>query len=337
MTGLGTVVITGGSAGLGRATARAFARRGWAVGLIARGVDRLEATRREVESLGGRALWVSADVADAEAVERATDYFENRLGPIDVWVNSAMVTIFSPLAAVSAAEFQRVVNVTLMGQVHGTMAALRRMRARDRGTIVQVGSALAWRAIPLQSAYCAAKHGVRGFTDSLRSELLHDRSRVRLTMVQMPALNTPQFDWARSRLRRKPQPLPPIFQPEFAAEAVVRAALEAPRELWVGRSSVTAILAGMFFPGVVDHILADIGYAGQQSAMPDDPRRSDNLLAAVAGPVRAHGRFDATARRWGFTVGQKTIDRFMVGGLVALMMSSVTLGALAVRRRLQRT
>ena len=337
MTDTGIVVITGASAGLGRATARAFARRGWAVGLIARGVDRLEATRREVEILGGRALWVSADVADAEAVERAADYFENRLGPIDVWINSAMVTVFSPLSAVSAAEFQRVVNVTLMGQVHGTMAALRRMRARNRGTIVQVGSALAWRAIPLQSAYCAAKHGVRGFTDSLRSELLHDGSRVRLTMVQMPALNTPQFDWARNHLRRRPQPLAPIFQPEFAAEAVVRAALEAPRELWVGRSSVTAILAGMFFPGVVDRILANTAYAGQQSGNPDDPGRPDNLQGAVAGPFRAHGRFDATAQRWGFAVGQKTMDRFMIGGLLALMMSTVALGALALRRRLQRT
>jgi NAD(P)-dependent dehydrogenase (short-subunit alcohol dehydrogenase family) len=328
-----TVVITGASAGLGRATARAFGRRGYRVGLIARGRERLETTRREILDFGGQAAWVAADVADAEAIDRAADDFEETLGPIDVWVNSAMVTVFSPITRMTPADFRRVVEVTLLGQVHGTMSALRRMRKRDRGTIVQVGSALAWRAIPLQSAYCAAKHGVRAFTDSLRSELLHDGSQIRLTMVQMPAINTPQFDWARSRMPRKLQPMPPIFQPEVPAEAIVRAAETTPRELWVGRSSIAAIIGSLFFPSYIDRLLANAGYSGQQAPEPADPQRPDNLYQPVPGPFEAHGRFDKQSQSRGVSVGQNTMERLMLGGVLALAASTVALGALQLRRR----
>ncbi len=329
-----TVVITGASAGLGRAAAQAFARRGWRVGAVARGQERLQETCREVEELGGQAVWVAADVSDADALDRAAEIFEQRLGPIDVWVNSAMVTVFSPVAEMSPAEFQRVVNVTLMGQVHGTMTALKRMRRRNRGTIVQVGSALAWRAIPLQSAYCAAKHGVRAFTDSLRSELLHEGSKIRLTMVQMPAVNTPQFDWARNRMPHKVQPMPPIFQPEVAAGAIVRAAETAPRELWVGRSSITAILGNLFFPSYVDRLLAKSGFSGQQTDEPAQQNRADNLYGPVSEPFGAHGRFDRRAQSWAVTVRQNTAERFMVAGAATLLASALVLGGVQLRRRL---
>src|SRR5579872_323908 len=213
------VVVTGASAGVGRATVRAFARRGAHIGLLARGRAGLEGARREVEALGGRALVLPIDVSDAEAVEAAAEAVESKFGPIDIWVNDAMCSVFSPVREMTAEEFRRVTEVTYLGFVYGTLAALRRMLPRDRGIIVQVGSALAYRGIPLQSAYCAAKHAIQGFTESLRCELIHDGSGVRVTMVQMPALNTPQFDWVKSRLPRRPQPVPPIFQPEVAAEA----------------------------------------------------------------------------------------------------------------------
>src|SRR5438270_5445830 len=216
-------VVTGASAGVGRATARAFGRAGDAVGLIARGRDGLEAARSEIEAAGGRALVLPVDVADAEAVEGAAERAEQSLGPIDVWVNNAMCSIFAPLREVSAAEFRRATEVTYLGTVHGTMAALKRMLARDRGTIVQVGSALAYRGIPLQSPYCGAKHAIQGFTESLRCELMHEGSAVKVTMVQLPALNTPQFEQVRTRLPRRPQPVPPIYQPEVAADAILDA------------------------------------------------------------------------------------------------------------------
>lgn len=326
-----TVVITGASAGVGRATARVLARRGCRIGLIARGKERLEATRREILAAGGEADWVAADVADPQAVNAAAAHFEERLGPIAIWINSAMATVFSPLAEISATEFRRVVEVTLLGQVHGTMSALRYMRRRNRGTIVQVGSALAWRAIPLQSAYCAAKHGVRAFTDALRSELIHDRSAIRLTMVQLPALNTPQFDWGRNHLRRKPQPVPPIYQPEVAARAIVKAAERAPRELWVGGSSITAILASLFFASTIDRKLAGFGYTGQQSRDLADPAQPDNLFGPVAGDIDAHGRFDRSARSRGLSIGQDAAERLMLGtlGLAAL---GIAAGSLYRRR-----
>jgi NAD(P)-dependent dehydrogenase (short-subunit alcohol dehydrogenase family) len=227
-------VITGASAGIGRATAMAFGRRGWKVALIARGVDRLQSARAQVEAAGGEAVALKADVSDADAVFAAADEVSRRWGKIDVWINNAMATIFARVDDIAPAEFRRVTEVTYLGQVHGTLAALRHMRAQHHGTIVQVGSALSYRSIPLQSAYCASKFAVRGFTDSLRSELEHEGSRIRLTMVQLPAVNTPQFDWARSRLPRRLQPVPPIYQPEAIAERIYEAAQTAPRELWIG-------------------------------------------------------------------------------------------------------
>ncbi|MEN3339518.1 MAG: hypothetical protein V7647_3194 [Acidobacteriota bacterium] len=287
------VVITGASAGVGRATAMAFARRGARVGLIARGVDGLEGAKRDVEALGGRALVLPADVAVAEQVEAAADRVERELGPIDIWVNNAMASVFSPIHEMTADEFQRVTAVTYLGTVHGTLAALKRMRPRDRGTIVQVGSALAYRSIPLQSAYCAAKHAVAGFTDSLRCELIHDRSRIHLTMVQMPALNTPQFGWVKSRLAHKAQPVPPIFQPEVAARAICWAADHRRREVLVGMPTVAAIVANKLVPGLLDRYLGRTGYASQQTQEPEDPQRPDNLWTPVGGDHGAHGRFDA--------------------------------------------
>src|SRR6184192_2246901 len=241
MNGLTTVAITGASAGVGRATARKFARSGARVALLARGRDGLEAARKEVEEFGAKALVVLVDVANADQVEAAAVQIEAELGRIDIWINNAMVSVFSPIKEMTPEEFRRVTEVTFLGYVYGTLAALKRMLARDRGGIVQVGSALAYRGIPLQSAYCAAKHAVQGFCDSLRCELLHDKSRVHLTMVQLPALNTPQFGWVKSRLPRKAQPVPPIFQPEVAGEAIYFAAHDPRREFYVGAPSVAVI------------------------------------------------------------------------------------------------
>ncbi len=291
------VVITGATAGVGRATARAFARRGACVTLIARGEEGLEAARSEVEALGGRALAVSADVADVEGMEMAAAATESAFGRIDIWVNNAMATVLSPVKDMTAEEYRRVTEVTYLGCVHGTLAALKRMLPRDRGTIVQVGSALAYRSIPLQSAYCGAKHALKGFTDALRSELQHDRSRVRVTMVQLPALNTPQFDWAKSRMPNKMQPVPPVFQPEVAADAIVWAAHHGRREVHVGLSSVGAIWASKFIPGLIDRYLARGAYTGQQTDEPEEPNRPDNLWQPVAGDHGVHGRFDAIAQR----------------------------------------
>lgn len=289
------VVITGASAGVGRATVRAFAKRGASIGLIARDTAGLHAAADEVEAAGARALAVPTDVADSDAVEVAAEQIEHALGPIDIWINVAMATIYAPLHRISAAEYRRATEVTYLGNVYGTMAALKRMRARNRGTIVQVGSALAYRAIPLQSPYCGAKFAIRGYTDSLRSELLHDRLNIHLTMVQMPALNTPQFDWGRNKLSKRPQPVPPIFQPEVAAEAIVFAAYARRREVWVGGPTIKAILANKIAPGLLDHYLAHDGYSGQLSAEPAEPAAPDNLFEPVSGDHGAHGRFDSRA------------------------------------------
>ena len=286
------VVVTGASAGVGRATAVAFARNGFDVALIARGRDGLEGARREVEAAGGMTLVLPLDVADAEAVAEAADRVIAEWGQIDVWVNDAMATIFSPVREIKPDEFRRVTEVTYLEQVYGTMAALRRMLPRNHGTIVQVGSALSYRAIPLQSAYCGAKFAVRGFTDALRSELQHDGSRVRLSMVQLPAVNTPQFDWARSRMPRRLQPVPPIYQPEAIAREIVRAAREAPRELWIGRSALKAIIGTMVLPRLGDRLLASEGYAGQMTKEPAQSDRADNLFEPVSGDPGARGRFD---------------------------------------------
>ena len=289
------VVVTGASAGVGRATVRAFAKQGFAVGLIARGTEGLEAAAAEVRREGVRAVAVAADVADAEAVESAAEQIERELGPIDVWVNDAMTTVYAPFAEITPAEYKRATEVTYLGYVYGTMAALRRMRLRNRGTIVQVGSALSYRAIPLQSPYCGAKFAIRGFTDSLRSELMHDGSNINITMVQMPALNTPQFDWGRNKLPRRPQPVPPIYQPEVAARAIVFAATARRREVWVGASTFKAILANKLVPRLLDRYLARSGYTSQLSSEPARNNAPDNLFRPIEGDFGAHGRFDGEA------------------------------------------
>jgi short-subunit dehydrogenase len=292
------VVITGASAGVGRATARAFAIQGARIGLVARGKEGLEGARKEVESLGGRAIILPADVADHQQVERAARRVEDELGPIDVWVNNATATVFSPFKDITAEEFKRVTEVTYLGTVYGTMAALQRMVPRDRGTIVQVGSALAYRAIPLQSAYCGAKHAIRGFTDSLRTELLHEGSRVHVTMVQLPALNTPQFTWNLSRLPRHPQPVPPIYQPEVAAQAIVWASEHRRREVYVGHPAAATIMIGKLFPGLVDRFLAKTGYGSQQTNEAVPANRPNNLFEPLPGDRGAHGPFDSRARKY---------------------------------------
>lgn len=319
------VVITGASAGVGRATADASARRGAAIGLIARGPERLAAAAREVDALGGQPVELPLDVADPDAVEAAASRVEETFGPIDVWVNNAMVSVFSPVKEMTPAEYRRVTEVTYLGYVHGTLAALRRMLPRDRGTIVQVGSALAYRSIPLQSAYCAAKHAVEGFTESLRSELLHDGSRVHVTMVQLPALNTPQFEWVRSRLPGRPQPVPPIFQPEVAARAIVWSAEHRRREIDVGGSTAIARTLDRFIPGVLDHYLARTGYDAQQTAEPADPNRRDNLAAPAPGDWGAHGRFDARARDSSIQLWWTT-HRSAVFGASAVVAAMIGLG-----------
>lgn len=292
------VVVTGASAGIGRATVQRFAREGYNVGLIARGRDGLAAAAADVRRYGGRAVEVSCDVADAQAVDDAAEQIERELGAISVWVNNAMVSVLAPVSQMQPDEFKRVTEVTYLGYVYGTMAALKRMRERNQGTIVQVGSALAYRSIPLQSAYCAAKHAIVGFTDSLRCELLHDDSNVHVTVVHMPAVNTPQFSWVRSRLPQRSQPVPPIFQPEVAADAVHFASCHRRREVWVGRSSIGSILAQKIVPGLLDRYLARNGFESQQTAQRRDPERPDNLYQAVddrGGDFGAHGAFDDRA------------------------------------------
>jgi NAD(P)-dependent dehydrogenase (short-subunit alcohol dehydrogenase family) len=292
-----TVVITGASAGIARATARLYGERGANVGLIARGQAGLDGAARDVEEAGGKALAISADVADYGQVEDAARQVEEFFGPIDVWINVAFTSVFAPFADISAAEFRRVTEVSYLGFVYGTMVALDRMSGRDRGTIVQVGSALGDRSIPLQSAYCGAKHAINGFTSSLRCELLHEHSGIRVTVVQMPAVNTPQFSWVRSKLPNHPQPVPPIYQPEVAARGVVFAA-DHPRrkQYWVGASTATTILANRIVPALLDRYLARTGYSSQQTAQEVEPGRPDNLWEPVDGPAGhdfgARGTFD---------------------------------------------
>src|SRR5579862_6606777 len=295
-----TVVVTGASAGIGRATARLFGQRGARVALIARGQAGLDGAARDVEEAGGTALAISADVADYDQVVAAARKVEEQFGPIDVWVNVAFTSVFSPFREIAAEEFRRVTEVSYLGFVHGTMAALALMRPRGRGTIVQVGSALGERSIPLQSAYCGAKHAVNGFTSSLRCELLHEKSGVVVTVVQLPALNTPQFSWVRSRLPRQPQPVPPIYQPEVAARGIVYAAQHPwRREYWVGGSTTATLLADKVAPGLLDRYLARTGYESQQTDSPTPPDRPDNLTEpaddAAGEDHGTHGEFDGQA------------------------------------------
>jgi short-subunit dehydrogenase len=290
------VVITGAGAGVGRATATEFARHGCDVALLSRDPNRLEHAAAELRRFRIRALPIPTDVADAQAVEAAADQVERELGPIDVWVNVAMATVFAPVHKLTAEEFQRGTAVTYLGQVHGTMAALKHMRPRNRGAIVSVGSALAYRSVPLQSVYCGAKFAIRGFLDALRSELYHDNIKITLTAVDLPAVNTPQFDWARNKMGRRAQPVPPIFQPEVAARAIYFGAFHPRRQIWVGLPTVKAILANRIAPGLIDRYLAKSGYTGQLTAEPSDPTAPGNLFDTVSGAYGAHGRFDRQAR-----------------------------------------
>ena len=326
------VVVTGASAGLGRAIVERFARDGAAIGLIARGKERLQQAKASVESLGGRALVLPLDVADADAVERAAEMVERELGPIDVWINNAMVSVYSPIKDMPAAEFRRVTEVTYLGYVHGTLAALKRMLPRDRGIIIQVGSALAHRSIPLQSAYCASKHAIMGFHESLLSELLHDGSHVRTTMVQMPAMNTPQFDWAKSRLPGQTQPVPPIFQPEIGADAVHHAVRhDVGREFLVAWPTVKAVVGEKFVPGYIDRRLGRSGYASEQTGAPADQDRPDNLWQPAPGNFGAHGRFDAVSRRSTLWTSLR-LRRWLVGTAIAVAAGSVEIAAHRNRR-----
>jgi short-subunit dehydrogenase len=325
-----TVVITGGSAGVGRAVAEIYARRGCRIGLIARGDERLYEAAEALYELGSPKVEIaSADVADAAEVEAAADRFEQALGPIDVWVNAAMTTVYAPFIEMSAAEFERVTRVVYLGAVNGTRTALERMRPRREGAIVNVGSGLAYRAIPLQSAYCGAKFAIRGFTEAIRSELIHDGLPISLSQVHLPGVNTPQFDWARNRMAQRPQPAPPIYQPEVAARAIVRAADEGVRELFVGKSTLQVVLGNMAVPGFLDRMLAASAYDAQQSDEDEGGGRPDNLFAPAPGHQAAHGRFDDRARERGVVVSSRTLRRGTIaGGALALLAVGMVLGAL---------
>ena len=328
----GIVVVSGASAGIGRATARRFAQAGWSVAVLARGTDGLQGAVREIERCGARAMAIPLDVADEAAIEAAADRIESEWGPIDVWINNAMVTTYCEFMDMSAQDFRRATEVTYFGSVWGMRAALKRMLPRDRGTIVQVGSALAYRSIPLQSAYCGAKSALRGFIDSLRSELLHRKSRVNLTMVQLSAFNTPQFDWGKTCIPKQPQPVPPIFQPEVAAEGIYHAAIHPRRELWVGWPAVKAILAQKLIPGILDRILAKQGSEGQHTDDPLPPGRRDNLYEPVPGDHGAHGRFDARSKPYSVQLWLD-LNRTLLLGAAALLAGIG--GGVAIARRLK--
>ena len=329
-----TVAITGASAGIGRASARLFAQRGDRVALIARGQAGLDGAARDVRRAGGTALAVPADVADFAQVEAAARQIEETFGPIDVWVNVAFASVFAPFAETTPEEFRRVTEVAYLGYVHGTMAALARMRPRDRGAIVQVGSALGARSIPLQAAYCGAKHAINGFTESLRCELLHDKSNVRVTVVQMPAVNTPQFSWVRSRLPRHPQPVPPIYQPEVAARGVVYAAGHPRRkQYFVGATTAATILANRMAPALLDRYLARTGYDSQQTGE-REPDRPDNLWKPVDEPrgddFGAHGEFDGRSHS---RSAQLLVSHHPVAATAAAAVTAAAGMALASRAR----
>jgi len=324
------IVITGATGGVGRATAHAFAVQGAKIALLARSPEQLEATRKEVEDLGGSAICIPTDVADAAQVESAAERTENALGPIDVWVNNAMTSVFSPISEMTPDEFRRVTEVTYLGQVYGTMAALRRMRPRNRGSIVLVGSALAYRGIPLQSAYCGAKHGIEGFYDSLRCELLHEKSQIKTCMVQLPAMNTTQFGWVLSRLPFKPRPMGKIYQPEVAARAILFAAAHNRRSLWVGASTYKAIIGNKLSPSYGDKVLARTGYAGQQTNRPESKDRQDNVWQPVDGDRGIHGGFSERASGKSATLWMQ-IHR---GGLfTAAALAGIAFGVWAAKKR----
>lgn len=330
------VVITGATAGVGRATVREFARRGARIGLLARDPDRLEATRKEVEELGGEAVGIPTDVADSNQVEAAAAQVEERFGPIDIWINDAMTSVFSPVRELTPEELRRVTEVTYLGSAYGTLAALRRMVPRNRGVIVQVGSALAYRSIPLQAAYCASKHAINGFLESVRTELLHDRSAVRVARVELPAVNTPQFAWVKSRLPNKAQPVPPIYQPEVPARAIFYAAYHPRRELRVGVSTVASILGEKIAPGLLDRYLARTGYESQQTDQPEEPNRPDNLWNPVPGDFAAHGSFDNRAHDSSVQLWLATHPAVSLAGMAGIAGAMVAAFSLSARRRKRR-
>ncbi len=311
------VVVTGASEGVGRAIARAFGGQGARVGLIARTQAALQDAAGEVVRAGGEAVVLPLDVSDAGGLQRAADEVVARWGHIDVWVNDAMVSVFSPVKEMSPEEYRRVTEVDYLGYVYGTQAALRHMLPRGSGHVIQIGSALAYRSIPLQSAYCASKAAIRGFTDALRCELHHDRSRVKLSMVQLPAVNTPQFDVVRSRLPNHPRPVPPIYQPEVVARAVLHVADHPTRELWVGWSTVEAIVGQRLIPGLLDRYLGRTGYRAQQTSTPELPGRPDDVDRPIPGDRGAHGDFDSRSRRWSSELWLRMNRRWIAGALGA--------------------
>jgi len=328
-------VVTGASSGVGRAIARELGAEGAKVAVLARNAEGLEAAAREIRAAGSEALVCPLDVSSAEAVDRAAAQVVEAWGGIDVWINDAMVSVFSPVSEMKASEFRRVVEVDYLGYVHGTLAALRHMRVADEGVIIQIGSALAYRSIPLQSAYCASKAAIRGFTDSLRSELLHDGSHVRLTMLQLPAVNTPQFEVVRNRLPLHPQPVPPVYQPEVIARVVVEAALRPRREVWIGWSTIKAILGQIFVPGLVDRYLARTGYASQQTdRLPAGHARRhdrDDVDETLPGDRGAHGPFDAIARTFSTEAWARAHRTWLTLAAVGVA-GAAFLGARALRR-----
>ncbi len=319
------VVVTGAGAGAGRAIAERFGREGWCVGLLSRDPDRLNAAKVQIEAAGGRALAIPTDVSDVKAVRAARDQVIEAWGHIDAWVNCAMATLVGPIHALAPEDIKRVLDVTLMGYVHGTQAALDVMRPAGRGAIVQVGSALSYRAIPLQSAYCLCKFAIRGFTDSLRAELLHEKSAISVSMLQMPGMNTIQFDWARNLLPDKYQPVGDVFDPDVCAEAAWRAVREGPRELWVGGSAIEAIVGTMVFPPLLDRIVAKSGYAQQISHIAETPGRPDNLYRPVARDVGARGSFSDRAKPRALTIDATRARLGLAGalGLAAVGLASV--------------
>ena len=328
------VVVTGSSAGLGRSIAHAFAKRGAKLGLLARNPEALEAAKRECESLGGEAIFIPTDVSDADAVERAANQVEEHFGPIDIWVNDAMVSVFSPVKEMEASDYKRVTDVLYLGFVHGTLSALRRMLPRNRGTIIQIGSALSYRSIPLQSAYCACKHAINGFTDSLRCELRHDNSNVKVTAVHMPAMNTTQFNWVKNRMPHNTQPVPPIFEPEICAEVVVAAGMaENPRrEYWVGTPTIEAIVAQRIVPGLLDRYLGKTGYKSQQlQNEPRDPNGPNNLYDYVPGVHSARGKFDDRSKQTSAEVFLSLHPGWLAMGALALIGTSALIAGLRSR------
>ncbi len=324
------VVVTGASGGVGRATARLLATRGAKIALLARGTEGLEGARREVEARGGQALAIPTDVSQFDQVQAAADAIERKFGSVDLWINNAMVSMYSPFMKMTPTEFRHIVEVTFLGQVYGTHCALQQMMNRDRGVIIQVGSALAFRSIPLQSAYCASKHAIQGFTESVRTELMHEKSNVRITLVNMPAMNTTQFIWTKNKMPHKARPTGTIFQPEIAAEAILFAAENDRREVMVGYTTIEATLGEKMIPGVLDHYLAKAAWDGAMLSEPADPNQLDNFWQPVSVDHGSHGEFDKIA--WNFSP-QLWATKNRAALLGGLALAGVGLAASLLRQR----